>query len=396
MDHTEIKTLTEEAQATSDRVHELLSSDRGDGFRRGSGHSVEALDAFMEIIENAAQGSRKALFALAEASQLSDFPLLFGDTIDRATMAYYQAWIPQWQKYCAARQPLRDFRQAAQHNVFGMGAVLDPLGERAEYPERHPSEEEINISVGKFGAKWGVSFEALINDDLGLLADLPQNLAMAARRTEAVKVAGQYVGSAGPNTSLYTSGNKNIINTTNGATTNNPVLSTTSLGEALFIMSKQVDVDGHPILIDGATLVVPPALEVTANNILNAVQINVATGGGAYNAKDQLVVNNWLAGRLSVVVDPYIPFVATSNQNTSWFVFANPIGGNRPAIQYRGLMGHESPELFVKTPNASRVGGGAAGAEDFDYDMVWYKIRHIFGVGQVDGKLTVMSNGSGS
>lgn len=396
MDQTDLKTLTEEAQTTSDRVHELLSSERSDGFRR-SGHSPEALDAFMEIIEQASQGSAKALYALNEASQLSDFPYLFGDTLDRATMAYYQAWIPNWRAFCRVGPALRDFRLANQHNVFGMGAVLDALGEREEYPERHPSEERVQISVGKYGAKWGVSFEALINDDLGQLADLPQNLAMAARRTEAVKVSEQYVGASGPNTSLYTSGNKNIVNTTNGASSTNPALSTTALGEALFIMSKQLDADGHPILIDGATLVVPPALEVTANNILNAIQVNVATGGGAYNGSNQIVVNNWLSGRLSLVVDPYIPYTAsTANGNTSWFVFANPLGGNRPAIQYRGLMGHEAPELFVKAPNAQRVGGGGSVAEDFDYDMNWFKVRHIFGVGQVDGKLTAMSNGSGS
>ena len=46
-------------------------------------------------------------------------------------------------------------------------------------------------------------------------------------------------------------------------------------------------------------------------------------------------------------VASYIPMIATSNQNTSWFLFADP-ATSRPAAEIGFLRGHEEPELFMK------------------------------------------------
>jgi hypothetical protein len=45
------------------------------------------------------------------------------------------------------------------------------------------------------------------------------------------------------------------------------------------------------------------------------------------------------------------------------------------------LLRQISEALFVKSPNAIRVGGGPVAAEDgdFDTDGVAYKVRHCFG-----------------
>jgi hypothetical protein len=397
MDHTEFKTLTEEAQASADRVHELLGGEKQEGFARRSNHSIEAIDATVDIFERAVAGENKGLYEFREASMLSDFPYLFGDVLDRSMMSYYQAWIPDWTSYIKFGRPLRDFRQAKRLGMIGLTDVLPAVGEREEYAERHPSEDTpITLQVGKFGTKWGVNFETLINDDLGALADMPQSLAIAARRTEALKVAQLFVDANGPNANVFKASSKNQINTTNGAASNNPPLTIDALGDAMLVMGKQVDAYGHPIVIEAATLVVPPALEIKARNILmNAYQIQVAQGGGAYTAQNQLVTTNWMAGRLSVQVNPYIPYVAsTANGNSSWFVIANALG-NRPFAEFSPLSGHIGPELFVKTPNSQRLGGGTV-PEDFDQEAVWYKVRDIFGVAIVDPKLAVASNGSGS
>jgi hypothetical protein len=140
---------------------------------------------------------------------------------------------------------------------------------------------------------------------------------------------------------------------------------------------------------------------ITAQNMLNALQFN-ATGidggmgaSGNQAANESVWAKNWLPGKVSVVVDPYIPYTATSNKNC-WFLFASPLGGARPAMELDYLAGHDNgPELFQKAPNSQRMGGSAA-VEDFETDTIWYKVRHTFGTVVIDPKLTFASTGNGS
>jgi hypothetical protein len=381
---------TVESTATGSDLMSVLGREGGFARKR---YSDEIVASFMETLDRAGAGSNHAYYQLREAMVTADFPYLMGDVLDRSLMAQWGTTMPAWQQYIKTGT-VRDFRQAKWLGIEGMGAVLDAVGERAEYPERGPVEETpITRQVAKYGGRFGISWESIINDDLGALRELPQRLVEAARRTEALAASKMYVGSAGPNTTLYSDTYDNIINVHAGATAN-PALSLANLAQAFLVMSKHTDYDGFPIVIDAMTLVVPPALEVTARNILNSTEITVATGGGAYNAADQIRVNNWMSGRLSLVVDPYVSMTATSNGATSWWLFAST-GAARPAIQMDYLAGHERPELFVKTPNASRVGGGTV-AESFETDTQEYRIRHVFGLTQVAPYATVMSNGSGA
>lgn len=382
----DIPKLIEEAQAASDQAQTLLAGEAREGFVKKP-HGEKQLSEFTKILNEAYAGDRRATYILQEASATADFPYLMGDILDRSLMAQWSTALPDWGSYCKTGT-LRDFRQAKALGIEGMGAVLDNVLERAEYQERGPSEEAPKYrQVAKYGARFGLSWESIVNDDLDALRDLPQKLVLAARRSEAMAVTQLFVGTAGPHGSVYTVGNKNIIS-------GNPALSVNGLAAGFLQFSGQTDIDGFPLMIDAYTLVIPRALQVTAENILNALQIEVATGGGAYNAADQIVAKNWMAGKLNLVINDYIGLVATSNASTSWFMFASTSAA-RPALQLDRLRGHESPELFIKTPNASRVGGGTV-PESFETDEIEHKIRHCYGGVVVDARATVASNGTGS
>ena len=398
MEVTNMQMLAQEASVAADQVHELLASEKAEGYARPrSNHTAEALDAFVEILDRAGNGNHLAQFQLREAVGLPDFPNLFGDTIDRAVLAYYKAWIPAWQSFCNVGRPIKDFRAAKRFDIQGMQSVLTAVQEYGEYIERAPSDATpITLQVAKYGGRFGISFEALINDDMNALAELPQRLAVAARRTEAVAVAALYSGATGINTAVFKTANKNLALTSDFAffSGNNPVLSIQSLGAAMQAMALQMDPDGHPIIIDAFTLVVPPALEVAANNIVNALQF-VATGVDGGVSNENVWAKNWLTGRIQITVDPYITWTATSNKHTAWFLFSKPMGGNRPAIELDYLQGHDGPQLFQKMPNAQALGGGSV-PESFEADKLEYKVRHIFATGVIDPKLAFASNGSGS
>lgn len=331
---------------------------------------------------------RRPAYQLREAMTTSDFPLLFGDILDRQLLANYREAPATYRNYTRVAT-VPDFRTVKRFAIDGSEAVLTKVEQQAEYPESNLSETKYEYSVAKYGRRVPFAWEAIINDDLDALKDIPARLGRAARRTEEKFVTQLFVDTSGPHASFYTTGNKNKV-------TGNPVLSIAALQTAFQTLAAQTDADGEPILIDAVELVVPPALEVTALNILNAIQLEIVEAGGTSNQK--VIAANWMRNRLRLNVNPYIPIVAsTANGNTSWFLFASPSNG-RPALEIGFLRGHTEPEIFIKEPNARRVGAGVADpmAGDFDTDSIQYKVRHVLGGTRIDPKMTVASNGSGS
>ena len=342
------------------------------------------------LVADVHQG-RRPLHYLKEAMTTSDFPYLFGDILDRQLLASYREAPVVWQNYVHQGR-VRDFREVKRLSVYGVDQVLETVPENGEYKKAKMSENApYTYAVVKHGRKVPYSWETLLNDDLGAFAGTPDRLGKAARRSESKFVTQLHVDANGPHASFYTVGNKNIV-------TGNPSLSIPGLQTALTVMASQVDENGEPIDIEVVELVVPPALSVMADNYLNALQLWINENKAAGNPEQNIVTANWMKAKFRKTVNPYIPIVASSaNGNTSWFLFANP-DNNRPALEIGFLIGHEEPEIFMKLPNAVRVGGGAVSAMDgdFDTDSIEYKLRHVFGGTRMDPKMTVASNGTNS
>ncbi len=341
----------------------------------------------LNLVSNVFAG-KKPTRMLQEAMTTSDFPKLFGDILDRQLLANYKVQSMPYRNYVKIAT-VRDFRDVKRFTTNGGDSVLSEVQEQAEYPETSMGEGSYTYAVKKYGRRLPFSWEAMINDDLDALKDVPQRFARAAARSEQKFATEIYTGSTGANDDLYKTSYNNIV-------TGNPSLDISALQTAFKVLANQTDSNGEPIMVDAVHLVVPPALEITAQNILNSMQLELNTAGGSTNQK--LVTANWMKNRTTLHVDPYIPIVSSSsNGDTCWFLFADP-GNNRPAMEMGFLRGHESPEIFVKSPNARRPGGGDIEmmAGDFDTDSIQYKVRHVFGGTQLDPKMTVASDGSGS
>lgn len=328
-------------------------------------------------------GTRR-LWQLQEALTTSDFPALFGDIIDRQILANYAETTYSWNQYCH-RSVVADFRNVKRLYVNGAEGVLLPVAQNEEYRETKLVDGAYTYAVQKYGRRIPISWEAIINDDLEALRDIPSRFGKAARRTEEKFATGLFCGANGPLSSLFTTGVNQL--------TGNPALSVNGLQMALTMLMSQKDADGEPIMVNGVVLVVPPQLIVTARNIVNATEIRLSENGGSTNT--QLVGPSWAKDIVTPATNFYLPLVASAaNGSTSWFLFSDP-NQSRPAIEMGFLRGHETPEVFMKTPNATRVGGGQT-TEDFDTDTLQYKVRHVLGGGAMEPKAVVASNGSGS
>jgi hypothetical protein len=366
----------------------------GDGrlFRRPAAASPNyqrGLVEAMRLYERVLSGNRRAALDFQESLTRSDFTFLFADIIDRQMLAAYATQPVRWDMV-AKRGRVRDFRTVKRFTLDGGKAVLSKVKELAPYTARAVTDGGYSYSVDKYGAEIDISWETLINDDLDAFAELPQALALAARRTEEYFATDLFVASTGPDATFFSSGNANII-------TANPALSVSGLQTAFTVLAAQKDSDNGPIYVNGVTLVVPPALEVVANNIINATEIIAASGGGDGTGNDSLRVANWMQNKVKVVVNPWLPIIDTTSGNAAWYLIANPNEG-RPAMEVGFLTGHETPDLWMKAPDAIRVGGGLVGPEegDFQNDGIRYRVRHVLGGTLMDPKSAVASTGAGS
>lgn len=413
------------------------------GFRGTDAHFQEGLRYAEKLVTRTLQGDRYARLKLQEALTTSDFGVLFGDVLDRSVLKNYAETPYSWSAYCK-RATIQDFRVAHIFRVDRGAAVLDgpilpnsygatgsgPTGleQVSEYPMRKRVSSQYKDQLYKFGARMDFAWETIINDDLDALKDTPALFGRAARRTEEERATKLFVSSTGPNTTFYSNANLNLVNSTVLATLNsyyglpnNPVLSIQSLEAAMVIMANQVDLDGEPISIEGATLVVPPGLKITAQNIMSASQIFANSEGGTLSSLGsgatanaasnmRLLVDNWAKGIVKVAVNYYLPRVDTSHGQTGWYLFSDPNNG-RPALQQSFLRGHEAPELHMKLPNSVAIGEGRMGPGagsmpgtsmanpmegDFETDSIAYRIRHVLGGTLLDPIMSVASNGSGS
>jgi len=361
------------------------------GMRRDDPRYVRSLDEAAKLVDGVLNG-RTPMHRLQEAMSTSDFPLLFGDILDRQLLGRYQEWPTAWPTI-ARRSTVRDFRTVKRFALDGAEAILPAVGQGQEYPEAAISDKAYSYSVKKYGRRVPFLWEAFVNDDLDGLRSTPERLAKAARMSEENFATGLYAVAGGPNATFFAAGNKNLVTAGAGS-----ALSVTSLQAAFTLLWSQVDADGNPIFVGNVRLVVPPALAVVARNIMNATQIWAASGGGVGTAADQLHSENWMAGQIDeLVVNPWLPVISTTGTfgSTAWYLFADPNIAGRPAFEVGFLRGHDTPELFVKEPNAMRVGGGPVAAEDgdFDTDGINYKVRHVFGGTLMEPKAAVASPG---
>jgi Mu-like prophage major head subunit gpT len=386
----EMLELIESLRESEASVERLFGSE---GQRvRSVAHDPSRLIEAAKFLDEIYSGKRP-LYHLSEAMSTSDFPELFADILDRQTLGYFKETTPTWQAY-AERTTVPDFRNVRRSAVDGAEGPLAEVDELEEYPETKLQYHKDEFHVRKYGRRIDLSWEAWVNDDLDSFRRMPERLARGARRSEARLATALFVDEKGPHASLYKAEWENIVLVEG----KQPKLSLESLQAALTQLSKAKDFDGEPIEIDMVTLVVPPALSVLAENIMNALSIRMTTEGGS--EKQQLEAVNWMKNRFRVVVEPYIPIIASKeNGDSSWFLFTTP-GTSRPALQMGFLRGYETPGLYERVPNQRRVGGGGGEViESFEDDSRAWKIRHVMGGARLTTtggyKSTAASNGSG-
>jgi len=373
-----------------------LMEDWGGYVPVGSRHSDAERAAFINLLSNADNvPAHLHEYRIREAMTTSDFPLLFGDVLDRQVLAAYKATEPVWKAYTKLSTN-KDFKDSYRFAITGGDGMLDRVAEKGEYLASDREETRYILAVLKYGRQYDISWETLINDDLGALKDTPERFARAAIRTEHTLVARSFAN-------LTTAGAVHAVGgplySTNAAELNETAgaLTIGFLEQGLEAMAGRTDANGMPIQCRAKFLVVPPALELTARQILTSSEKRY-TGGAAGTAWPTSNVLPQYG--LQLIVDPYLPAAATLNlsaasANTQWYLFADP--RELAALEFAHLAGHERPEICMKASDKVSVGGGAIGpmTGDFATDNVFYRVRLVFGGARMDWRASYMGGSVG-
>jgi len=350
-------------------------------------HDQRLLEVVNLLTNKVQMPSHKREFLMREAMTTSDFPYLFGEVLDRQVLAGFKD-TPQIMPQILRKSSVKDFRTVHRYEISDGDQRLQEVAEKGEYLASDRDEAKYNYSLKKYGRQFDISWEAIINDDLNALKDTPMRFAKAARRAEEFFLTSLYWDANGPLDAYFSAAN-------GGAAVATTALTIGNLETAVAAMAAYTDQGTSPILNRPKYLMIGPALEFTARQILTSSNKQTILTGDADVAAYAVPTNNVISQYgLQILINPWLPIICTDHGTTTWALFSDP--SDIPAGELGHLSGHESPELYMKSSDQVTVGGGLTNpmGGDFATDNIFYKVRHCFGGVTLSGRAGWASDGA--
>ncbi|GEO81948.1 prohead protease/major capsid protein fusion protein [Pararhodospirillum oryzae] len=278
----------------------------------------------------------------------SDFPLALADTVGRTLRDAYRA-TPSGVRQLGRQTTARDFRARARLQMSD-GPELLKVSEAGEFTRGTLVEAGESYRLDTYGRIIGLSRQAIINDDLGVFADLTRRVGAGATTFECQFLVDLITANAGAGPIL--ADGKPLFHADHGnRAAMGGVLSEATLSAGRLALRRQTDLTGRPIDATPAFLLVPAALETMAEKLLSQIQATRTSDVNPFTA-------------LTLAVDPRLDDVSA----TRWYLAASP--ATIDGLEYAYLEGAPGPQI------ETRAG--------FDVDGVEIKVRLDFGAGFVD------------
>lgn len=350
------------------------------------------------LVESALSGDYMATAKIQEAMTSTDAIFSFAYLTQINFLPQFER-VPRTWKQIAGERIVNDFRRPVLYSMVAdfngpgvLGAepansngVLPLVPEGAPYPYVYMSgEESKSAGITKKGVKTDFTFEAFINDALGFISALPDELLRIALDTEDADVYGALIGGATQATSKLAGG---TVPDGETVVVNSP-LTHNALIRAVYELSQR-RVNGRFVQVNGGyNVVVPIGQRPFAEFQIGAQLAQTRSGTNpqylytpGFNGLPQLdvVESQWVSG-------------------TNWYLLPKPGTTARPILEHLSLRGHETPELRVENVTGNYLGGGAVSPFEgsFDADAATFRLRHITGAALWSPELCVFSNGTGS
>lgn len=274
----------------------------------------------------------------------SDFPSILASTVSRSLRAAYEQ-APRTFTAWARPSTNKDFREKAVLQLSGM-SQFDKIGEGGEYKYANFSDSAEKYSLSKYGKIIAITWESIVNDDLGAFGRIPMMIAEEAAALEGDLVYAALIGNPlmSDGVALFHANHKNLAGSA-GA------ISDVTLAAGRAAMRKQTGVNGRVLNLAPEILIVGPdkeaeALKYTSSNFVAAKSVDI---NPAFNTSLSVVVDNRVSG----------------NQ---WYLASTP--ARVDTVEYSYLEGENG--LFTTR------------REGFEVDGVEIKARHVFAAKAID------------
>lgn len=264
----------------------------------------------------------------------SDFANLLENVASKSMMMGWDEAPETWSNW-ARTGTLPDFKQGSRVNMSTFGD-LDIVLENGEYKYGTFSDLKEVLQLATYGKLFGISRQALANDDLSALSGIPRGMGRAAARkigdlAYGVLIANPLLNQDG--VAVFAAGHNNL------GTAGAP--SVVTLDEARTAMALQKDPAGSTLNIRAQHLIVPIALQTSSQTLVAAQYDPAATAG--------TLTPNPFQGTLDVTADARLD----DADPAMWYMAAN--GSTFDTVEVAFLNGQSTP--YLEAQDGWRVDG---------------------------------------
>lgn len=366
-----------------------------DGKIRGAqpGVTQRKVEAVAALIQGAMHGDFQKAGVLQEVMTTSDAPFNAAHLVTAELISQFEAAPRTWSEIADVRT-VPDFRPVNLYSIFGdlTGPAVREGGGAARVDEAAPypyvtvtGKEAFYQKLAKNGAKFGITWEALVNDPAGVWTQMPGELLELALDTEEAEVYDaliQGVAAAGASVQLAggTLPDGTIVKP-------NSKLSPEAVWQAVLELANRT-VNGRKVgTLSGYNVIVPVGQKMFFEWTLSQAIIAIQQGNITLGPGDRSVFNT-----ITVIESDKVGLVNPDE----WYLIPKKGAYRRPTLELLRLRGYERPEVRVSNLTGNYQGGGSVSPFEgsFENDTVDMRLRYVVGGALWTADAIVYSDGS--
>jgi hypothetical protein len=270
----------------------------------------------------------------------SDFPLLLAALAGKTLDQEYADAPTHYKQWCAIGS-VPDFKDVTRVEISEIGE-LALIPELAPYTQAKFAERQEKNRVYTYGKKYGISRQAVINDDLDGFLRIPRAFARSAARMPQILALKKLL--ANPvllkdSVATFASGHGNLL-TSGDYALDTLAHAEAGIRKAKALMGKQRQFVHGDNEAEAAYLNLMPKF-MLVNSEDEFIALQALKSAGALSNANAGVVNPLAGWGIQVISDENITNAAWSGTATQWFMFASP--KDAPVIEVVFLNGQQTP-----------------------------------------------------
>lgn len=263
----------------------------------------------------------------------SSFPAILDNAMNKAYVHGHKNTQVTFHKW-TTKGSVKDFHIHDNKYLLGSAGYFEEVPENGEL--KHDTIEDTKkpaVQLKTFGRQFTISRQAFINDDIGMLVQIPAKYAEAARKTINYQAYSVLINNSAiyDGTKLFSEVHNNVLNKGTGITSK-------AMQAMIQAIGTQADEFGNPCIIRPAYIIVPVGYSFEMYTLFNSPTINTPDNTQAVNPLYRY------SGHIEIVEDPTINLLCGGYENIMpWFLVGNKQDTEFIEVTY--LNGKEIPNI---------------------------------------------------